>query len=344
MVKLSVCIPTFNREKHLVNCLNSIDIALSNLTPNGKSDSIEICVSDNCSVDNTELVVRKYQDLFKIKYSKNPSNIGISKNFLNVISMAEGEYVWLIGDDDLILPNGFSDLMNLLNKNPTVDFFYVNSYQLDSSFLSKYPSPFDTSNLPLNMNRFSKYTKDGPLKFIDLISPRISFDFLGGMFLSVFRRSSWEACSKILDVAAVEDSRTFSHFDNTFPHLKIWAHAFSKSNAYFNSLPMNVCLSGAREWSPMSPLIMSVRIIEALELYRKVGLKLPQFFYCKNYALRSFVPDIFRMLANKSNSGYFYINLPSIFFKNLLYPNTYLSLVYYVIKKIIQLIKERGIK
>ena len=30
---------------------------------------------------------------------------------------------------------------------------------------------------------------------------------------------------------ALKDSRIFSHFDNTFPHVKIFARAFSKSKA-----------------------------------------------------------------------------------------------------------------
>ena len=52
----------------------------------------------------------------------------------------------------------------------------------------KNKSNYSYNYISKNCNRFSKYTKDGQLDFIDLINPNISFDFLGGIFLSVFRK------------------------------------------------------------------------------------------------------------------------------------------------------------
>ena len=72
----------------------------------------------------------------------------------------------------------------------------------------------------------------------------------------------------VLDEKAIYDKRTFSHFDNTFPHLKIYAKAFSSSNAYFNANPLNVCLTVVREGAPMNSLVMSARLVEALQEYQ----------------------------------------------------------------------------
>lgn len=55
-MKLSICIPTYNRCAHLANCLNSII-----LNTNYNKNDIQICVSDNCSTDETEAVVRQSQ-------------------------------------------------------------------------------------------------------------------------------------------------------------------------------------------------------------------------------------------------------------------------------------------
>ena len=60
-------------------------------------DQIKVCISNNCSTDNTELVISKYIKKLPIIYSKNKSNLGIPKNFLKVISMFDAEYIWLIG-------------------------------------------------------------------------------------------------------------------------------------------------------------------------------------------------------------------------------------------------------
>ena len=324
-MKLSICIPTYNRAAHLANCLNSIILS------NSQSDfNFEICVSDNNSNDETEDVVRQAQSKIDIKYHKNSSNLGIPRNFLNVVSMAEGDFVWLIGDDDLLMPNAIAELYSLINAHPDVDFFYVNSFHLHTEFLESYSSPFNTANLPKDMVPFSSWKVDGELDFLELVSPKVSFDFLGGMFLSVFRKENWALNTDVLDENAIQDSRTFSHFDNTFPHVKIFAKAFSSSVAYFNSKPINVCLTGAREWSPMYPFIHSVRLVEALGEFRKNGLPFWKYVYCKNFALNNFVPDFVNMFLYRDNSGYAYINPLKLFLEYSMYPNVYLSIFYFI--------------
>lgn len=323
--RVSLCIPTYNRSAHLENCLNSIILC------NSQSElKFQVCVSDNNSDDETEDVVSRAQLVINIKYKKNKSNLGIPKNFINVVSMADGEFIWLIGDDDLLMPNAIADLYNLFDKNPLVDFFYVNSYHLNADYSKNYPAPFDIANLPKDMVPFSKWKVDGEMNFLDLINPQISFDFLGGMFLSVFRKKNWENNINILDKNAVQDSRVFSHFDNTFPHVKIFAKAFASSRAYFNSRPLNVCLSGAREWSPMYPLIHSVRLVEALQEYRKNGLPYLKYIYCKNYALNNFIPDFARMYLEKEESGYVYVKPVKLLLEYFLYPNFYFSFFYFI--------------
>ena len=42
-MNISICIPTYNRAKHLMNCLESIS-----LNKNTSSIDYEICISDNC--------------------------------------------------------------------------------------------------------------------------------------------------------------------------------------------------------------------------------------------------------------------------------------------------------
>lgn len=328
-MKLSICIPTYNRAKNLENCLNSIIICKKNC------DLIfQICISDNNSTDETQEIIQKAQLSIDIKYHRNSENLGIPRNFLNVVSMADGDFIWLIGDDDLLLPYTIPKLYGLINNHPNVDFFYVNSYHLTTDYLKKFPAPFDTSSLPNIMERFSKWKIEGEIPFLKLIDPRISFDFLGGMFLSVFRRSNWLLYSNVLNQNALHDPRTFSHFDNTFPHVKIFAKAFAKSTAYFNAEPLNVCLTGAREWSSMRPLVMSVRLVEALEEYRLNGLSFWKFVYCKNFALSNFIPDLINMLIHKNELGYPYISPVKLLTKSLLYPNFYLSFFFFCGRRI----------
>ena len=333
-MKISICIPTFNHAEYLQNCLESI--VSNNIPPELKC---QVCISDNCSTDNTEVVVKSYKDKLNIKYSKNKNNIGRTRNYLNVVNIADGEFVWLLGDDDLLHFNAISQLSSLLSEHKNCDFFYINASHLTTEYVLSSAQPFDITNLPDYMEPFSKKIYSEEVPFLKLIDPHVSFDFLGGMFLSVFRRKDWMDSLNVLDNEAIEDTREFSYYDNTFPHVKIFAKAFSESNAYFYSKPLSVCLTGAREWAPMYPFVRSVRLIESLDVYRENGLSYFQYMYCKNFALSFFIPDLVSILINRSKSGFAYTSVVKLIISNLLYPNAILSPFYYMKRKIKYLLK-----
>jgi len=68
-IKLSICIPTYNRAAFLGEALDSVI--------RQATDEVEIVVSDNASTDNTEALVREYQARFpRIRYHKNPGKSG----------------------------------------------------------------------------------------------------------------------------------------------------------------------------------------------------------------------------------------------------------------------------
>jgi abequosyltransferase len=95
-IKLSICIPTYNRSKYLQECLISI---LS--SAQGKEQQIEVIISDNASTDSTINVVRTFQKHHPwIHYQRNDINIGAERNFIAVSTAAKGEYIWIFGDDD----------------------------------------------------------------------------------------------------------------------------------------------------------------------------------------------------------------------------------------------------
>jgi len=97
---LSICIPTYNRENYLNELLKSIESQITESI----IDSVQICISDNASTDNTETMVKKWQNStnLKIIYSKNKTNIGPDLNYLKSVSIADGEFCWLMGSDDQI--------------------------------------------------------------------------------------------------------------------------------------------------------------------------------------------------------------------------------------------------
>ena len=326
---LSICIPTFNRSKCLLNCLNSILISSKNF-----KNKFEVCVSDNNSTQNIENIINRFKGKINIKFNKNSTNLGHGRNFLKVVSMATGKYVWTLGDDDLILPEAIETLFKIFDINRDLDFFFINSYNLDSKFIFSLDQPVDTNFLPKNMKKYSDYQHSKQMNFFDLINPKISFDFLMGMYLLVFKKEIWDKNLEQINLNDISKNEIFSTFDNTCGYVKIISKGFCQSKVYLQAVPLSINLKGEREWSEMYDFIEIVRIPEILDIHRSNGLSFFKYHFLKNYSLRNFIPNYFKMLLNRKKSGLQHVKLKKNVIKNLIYPNCYLSLIYFLVRKI----------
>tara|TARA_X000000950_G_C13890366_1_gene650590 strand:+ start:1556 stop:2563 length:1008 start_codon:yes stop_codon:yes gene_type:complete len=334
-MKLSICIPTYNRPNQLPNCLNSILIASKKTNLD-----FEVCISDNGSSYDVNKILDQFDDKLKIRLNQNKENLGYQPNLLKVISISNGEFVWAIGDDDLLLPDALKIIEDLFIKYDDVDFFYLNSYILDYKFLENFSKPFDTHNLPKDMPKLSKRKNEMKCHFWDLIDGEVSFDFLLGNFLNIFRRQMWLDNVDCLDKELLADRRVWSNFDNTCAHIKIYANAFKNSKAFFTPLGITVNGYGIREWAPLYDFIEIVRLPEMLDYYRSRGLGFFQYIRNKNYALRNFSNFFFKIIIRGEKAGLGYINFYRHFFLNLVYPNVYLSVIYYIIRSIKKILKK----
>lgn len=98
---LSICIPTYNRSEYLKECLTSVLTSVA-----GHERDTEIVISDNASTDNTGDIVRAFQETHPwIRYHRNEQNIGGERNFRHVATLAQGEHIWVFGDDDKMEAN-----------------------------------------------------------------------------------------------------------------------------------------------------------------------------------------------------------------------------------------------
>ena len=328
---ISICIPTYNRPESLLNCLNSLSLQ--------SKKNFEVCISDNCSKKNIARLIQPFKKKLKIRYNRNSRNLGFALNLLKVSKMAKGDFIWFLGDDDLIIKNGIEKLHNIIKKNTKCDFFWVNSFYLNKDFLENFSYPFNTKNLPKKMRQHSPLTKSRKLKFFDLIDKKISFDYLLGIFVCVFRREKWLKNLHVIDKELIKDTRVWSNFENTCFFIKIFCSAFSKSNAYFCAKPLSVSLHGIREWGNLYPFVEIVRIPEALDYYRSKGLSLSSYIFNKNYALRNFFNYFIKIFIFGDKMGRNYINFKKHFLSNLIYPNAWLSIIYFVNRKIKSIIK-----
>jgi glycosyltransferase involved in cell wall biosynthesis len=95
-MKISICIPQYNRIDYLLKSLEMIG--------NQTHADIEVVVSDDCSTDDTEQKIKQFQTGYKYQliYHRNEKNIGYDANYRQSIALASGDYAIVIGNDDSI--------------------------------------------------------------------------------------------------------------------------------------------------------------------------------------------------------------------------------------------------
>lgn len=129
---LSICIPTFNREKYLKQCLEYV-------VPQAKKYDVPIYISDNNSNDGTSLLVNNMKLFYdNIFYEKQSFNIGIDKNMMNVIKMSKTKYSWWLGDDDIIENDAISEVLKILNSNNEKSFVLLNGGFISEDLSKKF--------------------------------------------------------------------------------------------------------------------------------------------------------------------------------------------------------------
>ena len=95
MSLLSIFIPTYNRCDLLAESLSILVDEWNSLESNFKS-KIEIVISNNCSADDTEEVVQKYQEICPIiKYNLNKFNLGAEGNIELGVQFSKHKYLWI---------------------------------------------------------------------------------------------------------------------------------------------------------------------------------------------------------------------------------------------------------
>ena len=112
---LSICIPTYDRPETLKQTLASI-------VPDDAN--IEIVVCDNSSDDLNQRVVEEALRDCRCPWRYNRNNLPKSlsgvemmvENFNTCVKLARGQYVYILHDDDYLLPGGLSTILRKINE------------------------------------------------------------------------------------------------------------------------------------------------------------------------------------------------------------------------------------
>lgn len=112
--KLSVVMITYNHEKYIEQAVRSVLMQETDF-------EYEIIIGEDCSTDRTReiLIELQRENPEKIKLVLIPQNQGMIPNFVNVLSMAQGEYIALLeGDDYWTSPHKLQRQVDYMEAHP----------------------------------------------------------------------------------------------------------------------------------------------------------------------------------------------------------------------------------
>ena len=114
---ISIIVPIYNAEKYIKKCVESL--------LRQTKEELEIILINDGSTDQTEKIIKTFQDP-RIRYFKNKNQgIGKTRNF--GIQKAEGEYISFVDSDDTLEKTACEELYQKAKKD-NLDVVVCNYY------------------------------------------------------------------------------------------------------------------------------------------------------------------------------------------------------------------------
>lgn len=194
MAMLSILVPTFNRYIHIKNQVETF------IREQIVNDSFyEILISNNHSDDETYGFLESLE-FNNVKIFHQKENIGGSRNFNFLIGKASGEFVWLIGDDDILSSGVFKLVKNYIEKEKNLEHILLNHDYIKNGELHQKPL----------LNCSTKIYENGVDMFREL-APQNKFFFGAVMFTTanIYSKKIIDDTVEILKKHGEEDNLAF---------------------------------------------------------------------------------------------------------------------------------------
>lgn len=108
---LSILIPVYNVESHVLECLRSIFAQMT--------EGVEVVLLDDRSTDDSKALCERYRaaagSRFRVIAHQENRGVGAARNSL--LAAAAGEYVWYVDADDAMLPGSIHDLRAVVRRH-----------------------------------------------------------------------------------------------------------------------------------------------------------------------------------------------------------------------------------
>lgn len=174
----SICIPVYNGEKYLYECLCSIE--------QQTYKDFEVVIVDDVSADRSSDIISEFTSkISRLIYIKNEVNLGLVGNWNKCISVASGKWIKFLFQDDIWTPDCLEKTFSATDKSDFI--FHSRSFiihkDVDPFFVEFYGSD--------RVNKFKDLVERSNLdasEVSNLIIQNLGFNFFGEPSNVAFRK------------------------------------------------------------------------------------------------------------------------------------------------------------
>ena len=254
-ILLSICIPTYN------GATSFLDTVLNNLIPyiQKYEGLVEVIVSDNCSSDSTFDILKKYDQYAYYRYYRNNQNIGFNGNMLKLADeLANGEYCWINGDDDIL-----------------------NTCFLDFIIKHLFSSQFDYISLQYQITTQTRYSFEMNNHQIDYSIKESSFvhsidsNCLRGNTLGTFMSSAIWRTRIFRGLSKHLFENKFDKYYNIFPNAYLMATGYHDKKCAIVKEPVLFVFDRDKNWATSDNMymIVSSALVDMYNYFLSLGMK-----------------------------------------------------------------------
>jgi glycosyltransferase involved in cell wall biosynthesis len=171
----SIIIPT--RQRH-----DTLKFAIQSVV-NQTFQNFEVIVADNFSTSETEEVAKSFSD-DRIKYHRASYSLSMADNWELGLSKTTGDYIFILGDDDALMPDALEIASQLINRDNYLIISWLRYfYAWDTSIV-----PWLRNHLGVNLDRCAE-VRNSRQFLHDFYRGKVEYEQLPMMYNSFVHRS-----------------------------------------------------------------------------------------------------------------------------------------------------------
>lgn len=281
---LSICIPTYNRAELLQRMCEAV-LPQADLT----SGLVEVLIGDNASNDHTSEVAANALKFSSVRYVRHQKNLGPIGNILTLIrEYAQGKYIWILGDDDLLLPSALVRVCKALQDNQLIDVFYVNfriavyDKHWPESAVGGFDGPFDhVANSELQDRNLTQW--------IDIVAPEN--DMCTHIYSHIVMKDMWIHYWQNLEISPV-----FETLNSTYPHTAMLLSQAGRRPAYYIGDPVLTGFAGSSSWSAEMNRVFLLFLPKLIVLAKRCKMQPTKLQQCRAWACGLMTDSLIRAM------------------------------------------------